>query len=92
MLDSGCTRHFTNSLDDYDSYTAFPTPSIATLANAAKTEMRTLGAGVIKGHTTVNGKTVSLTLNDVIYCPSISQHSPPKEQNKKREEGMGDAL
>ena len=55
MLDSGCTRHMTNDLNDFTEYTPFKSPSIATLADTAKTTMATLGSGKVYGTTIVDG-------------------------------------
>lgn len=67
MLDSGYTKHITNNLNNYSSYTEFGSPSVATLANSAKMQMKTYGSGLVQSTTMVNGKTSEITLNDILY-------------------------
>lgn len=75
MLDSGCTRHMTNNLNDFTEYTPFKSPSIATLADNAKTTMATLGSGKVYGTTIIDGKRLKLELNGVLYCPTIAHRT-----------------
>lgn len=69
MLDSGCTRHITNSIADFATFTEYTTPGYATLADTARTRMATLSVGSVHATTTVNGQTVQLELHDVLYAP-----------------------
>ena len=72
MLDSGCTKHISNNLTDFSEYKPFATPSFATLADAAKTSMSTLGSGKVTGIIEVSGKALTVQLDNVLYCPSIA--------------------
>ncbi|GJE99425.1 hypothetical protein PsYK624_156870 [Phanerochaete sordida] len=71
MIDSGCTKHITHDLNDFADYTAFSVPSHATLADKAKTRVSTLGSGLVVATTVVDGRTVELRLEGVLYAPSM---------------------
>lgn len=75
MLKSGCTKHVINNIDNYLSYTQFGSPSVATLADLAKTQMKTYGSGLVQTTTTINGETSEIILNDVLYCPTITNQT-----------------
>lgn len=69
MLDSGCTDHITNDLNDFDSYQPYDRPGIARLADKAKTEVSILDHGTVKATTLVHGKPVSITFDRILYSP-----------------------
>lgn len=71
MLDSGCTKHMSNNINDFTEYKAFDTPRIAKLADSSTT-LATLGSGRVVGTTQIDGKALTVQFDNVLYCPSIA--------------------
>lgn len=71
MIDSGCTQHITNNLNNFAEYYAFTTPSTATLADKQRTSLQTLGSGHVIETTHIRDKEITIQLDDVLYCPSM---------------------
>ena len=72
MMDSGCTEHVTPFQSDFLWYHDFPRPGKAHLAGQGKT-IDILGHGEVRlKHTTSPGRTVELTLRNVLYIPEAT--------------------
>ncbi|KAF8661462.1 hypothetical protein AX16_001329, partial [Volvariella volvacea WC 439] len=69
MLDSGCSHHVTHSLHDFSSYTPYSTPRVLTLGD--RSTIPYLGEGTVEGKIASRGRTVVLTLTNVLYAPKV---------------------
>lgn len=68
MMDSGCTEHVMLHKSDFLWYHDFPRPGKAHLAGQGKT-INILGHGEVHLKHTADGRTVKLTLSNMLYIP-----------------------
>lgn len=71
LMDSGCTEHITNNINDYITYTPFELPKEVYLAKVGA-KMDFIGFGVIRAVINYNDKQFSVELNDVLYIPDAA--------------------
>jgi len=71
LMDSGCTEHITNNINDYITYTPFQEPKEVYLAKVGA-KMNFIGFGIIKAVINYNGIQSSVELTDVLYIPDAA--------------------
>lgn len=72
MMDSGCTKHCTNNINDFVNYTKFNTPGRAALAGQ-NLELPIEGFGSIRLRCrTISGKQIDVKMGTVLYIPQCS--------------------
>src|SRR5713101_7711740 len=67
MLDSGTSDHITPHYDDFLHYNKLATPGTIKLGNDS--HMQYLGTGTVTGTSVINGKTVKVTLTNILHAP-----------------------
>src|ERR1700678_3303866 len=73
LSDSACTSHIARNKSHFITYTATPGHKISGFGNVPG-----LGRGTIRLESTVNGKSHTITLKDVVHAPDAVLYPPPQ--------------